>query len=179
MTKYQLTCGCGKSVSVDAGQAGEQVTCQCGASLEVPPLRKLRHLPVAAQDVNRRASSWSARRGIIAACLILATALAAVTLWNRVTEPKLAPFSPVVRQQVVEEGLSKLTPAEAWHLWVSRYRPLAEQGIVEFEHPHAAAIDQEVSKRRFFQRTLLAVAATFAAVAALAALWPRSASRRG
>ena len=47
MTKYLLTCECGKTVTVDIGQAGEQVACQCGAKLDVPPLRKLRHLPAA------------------------------------------------------------------------------------------------------------------------------------
>jgi hypothetical protein len=179
MTKYLLTCDCGKAVTVEVGQAGEAVTCRCGATLDVPPLRKLRHLPAAPEAVSRRTPTWNARRGIIAACLILATVLAGVSLGNRITEPSVAPFSADVRQQVVAERLKRMTPAEAWQLWVGLYRPLAEQGIAEFQHPHAAAIEQEVAKRRFFQSTLLGVAAAFAAVAVVAALWPRSASRRG
>ena len=54
MTKYLLTCECGKTVPVEVGQAGEQVACQCGAKLDVPPLRKLRHLPVATETLERQ-----------------------------------------------------------------------------------------------------------------------------
>ena len=54
MTKYALTCECGNTLSVEIGQAGEQVICQCGAKLDVPPLRKLRHLPVVTETIERQ-----------------------------------------------------------------------------------------------------------------------------
>ena len=180
MTKYLLTCHCGANVPVEIGQAGERVVCQCGATLEAPPLRKMRHLPVApAAGASAGLSpAWSPRKGIVTACLVLAAVLAVMALWSWITEPVIAPFSAAGRQQAVEEGLKTMTPEQSWHLWVERYKPLAEQGFTEFEHPHAAAIEQQIAKQRFFQRMLLAAAGVFVAVAALAAFWPRARTRR-
>ena len=42
-------------------------------------------------------------------------------------------------------------------------------GIQDLEHQHAAAIDEYVARQRFLQKTLLAIAGCFAAVAAIAA----------
>jgi hypothetical protein len=176
MTKYALTCECGNTLSVEVGQAGEEVACQCGAKIDVPPLRKLRHLPVVTETIERQMSSWNARQGIIATCLILGAGLALWALWSRWTEPYVAPFDAAVRRQMVDDGLKKMTPVEAWQVWIDRYRPMAEHGIQVLAHQHAAAIDEYVAKQRFLQKTLLAIAGCFAAVAAIAAAWPRSAA---
>ena len=173
MTKYVLTCECGNTVPVEIGQAGEQVACQCGAILDVPPLRKLRHLPVATEMPAQRGSAWNARHGIIAACLILATVPALWTLWSRVTEPRIAAFDPGIRQKMVEDDLERMTPVQTWNLWVDRYRPMAEHGFTRMEHPYAAVVEEQVARQRFLQWTLLAVAGAFAAVAVIAAIWPQ------
>jgi hypothetical protein len=165
-------------VTVDVGQAGERVVCQCGATIDVPPLRKLRHLPVAAPAVDRATSTWGARHGIVAACLILAAVAGLWALWSRLREPYVAPFDAEVRRQVVERGLEELTPAQAWQQWIEWFRPLAERGFSELEHPHQANIDRYVAKERFLQKTLLAIAGVFVAVAVVAALWPRAKTRR-
>ena len=164
---------------MEIGQAGEQVTCTCGAKVDVPPLRKLRHLPVVTESSEQQQTSWNARHGIIATCLILATGLALWALWSRWTEPYVAPFDPEVRQQLVDNSLERITPSQAWQVWIDRYRPLAERGFQEMEHQHAAAIDEYVVKQRFLQKTLLAIAGIFAVVAAIAAVWPRAAAERG
>jgi hypothetical protein len=49
---YQVPCGCGKSVAVNAGAAGSRVTCGCGRAVEVPSLRELRRLGGEADTVN-------------------------------------------------------------------------------------------------------------------------------
>jgi hypothetical protein len=178
MTSYLLTCECGKSVSVEIGQAGERVNCQCGRALDVPPLRKLRHLPVAAAELERSSSTWSPRYGIIAACLILATALAIWALWSRLTELRVEPFDANVHQQAVDRYLETITPAEGWRRWVEWYRPLAERGFTEMQHPDAAHIELHVGEQRFLQMMLLAVGGVFVAVAVIAAVWPGEKTRR-
>jgi hypothetical protein len=181
MTKYALTCECGNVLPVEVGQAGEQVACVCGTKVDVPPLRKLRHLPVVTETLEQAPSTWNARRGIIAACLILATCLALWALWSRWTEPFIAPFDPAVYQQRVDVSLERMTPLQGWQTWIERYRPLAERGFQELEHQHQAAVEAEVVRQRFLQKMLLGVAGCFGLVAVIAAIWPRGAAapRRG
>jgi hypothetical protein len=179
MTKYALTCDCGNVLPVEIGQAGEVVVCQCGVKLDVPPLRKLRHLPVVTESTGQRTSTWNARHGIIATCLILATGLALWALWSRWTEPFVEPFDPVARRQLVDHNLERMTPLQGWQIWIERYRPLAESGFQEMEHQHAVTIDEYVSKQRFLQRALLSMAASFALVAVITAVWPRAAAQKG
>ena len=44
VSKYLLPCSCGRSVTVEASQAGRQVHCDCGISLEVPTMLELARL---------------------------------------------------------------------------------------------------------------------------------------
>lgn len=178
MSKYLLPCACGQNVPVDIGQAGREVVCTCGATMEVPPLRKLRHLPAAVAAAERPTSTWNSRSGTVTALLVLASLPAAWAIWSRLSEPTIEPFDAAVRRQVVDEGLDKLTPFAAWELWVARYRPLAESGFAVLEHPHTAQIEQFVTKQRFLQKVLLAVAGILAGTAAVAALWPNAVQRR-
>lgn len=145
--------------------------------LEVPPLRKLRHLPVAPVPVEESAS-WNARRGIVAALMILAAIPALIALWSRINEPKVATFEPATYTRNVEERLKTISPLQAWQLWVQHYRPMSERGFFQLVDPHTAAIEQEVSKRRFLQSTLLATAVVLGACAAIAVFWPRGQTRR-
>jgi hypothetical protein len=176
MAKYLLTCGCGATMPVDMGQAGERIHCQCGATLEVPPLRRLRHQPLAPVPAAKSAA-WSARRGFVAALLILATVLGIAALWSRITEPAVQEFDPIVRSSGVEEGLKTMTPLEAWQLWVEYYRPMGERGFSKFLNRDAPIIEQQIAERRFLQRTLLATAAAFIALAGIIALWPHKTGR--
>lgn len=179
MSKSLLTCGCGNNVSVDVGQAGGRVACpSCGAQLDVPPLRKLRHLPTVAPESRPVRSTWSARQGVATAALILAAVLIAIALWSRFNEPTAQPFDPAARRQAVDRGLESITPVEGWHMWVDLYRPLAERGFAVIEDPHKPAIEQYVARQRFFQKILLIVAAGCLAIALAAALWPRPTPRR-
>jgi hypothetical protein len=178
LSKYLLTCGCGKTVPVEIGQAGGHVACSCGAQLDVPPLRKLRHLPVAATERDHPASAWSARKGIIACGLILAGLLAAATLWSRFSEPSIPPFDPAGYQRMWDERLKSMTPVDGWRTWIEYVRPIAERGFAVFEYRDAAAVQEEVAGKRFFQKMMLILAAACAAMAVTAALWPRSNERR-
>jgi hypothetical protein len=174
MSKYLLTCECGKKIPVDVGQAGGRVACSCGAELDVPALRNLRNLPLAQPEAVRSRAPWNASKGFAAAGLIVAALLAGYALWDRFTEPTVPKFDPVNRTNAVNEGLEKMTPIEAWQLWVQVYQPLAKSGFAVFEHPHAAAIEQDIAHRRVVQTSLFILAAICAALALTAALWSRT-----
>ena len=179
MSKYLLPCSCGKNVPVEIGQAGGQIACPaCGGQLDVPPLRKLRHLPAAAAETASVPTTWGARQGVATASLILAAILIAIALWSRFTEPTVAEFDPQARLVAVDRGLEQMTPVEGWQMWIDLYRPMAERGFAIIEDPHKPAIEQYVAQRRFFQKTLLAAAAVLLAIALAAALWPRATTRR-
>jgi hypothetical protein len=178
MSKYLLICGCGNAVPVEIGQSGGQTACPaCGAPLEVPPLRKLRHLPVAAAETKSVRATWGARQGIVTASFVLAAILAAIAAWSRFTEPTVRQFDPNARLEAVDQGLDQMTPLEGWQLWIELYRPLAERGFAIIEDPHKPAIERHVAQQRFLQKTLLAAAAVFLAIALAAALWPRTTTR--
>jgi hypothetical protein len=42
--RYSLVCSCGRSLSVEASQAGTSVACHCGSQVPVPSISKLREL---------------------------------------------------------------------------------------------------------------------------------------
>jgi len=172
MSRYLLTCGCGTGAPVEVGQAGGQVDCPaCGAKLDVPPLRKLRHLPVSAAVAADQPAIWSARQGVATAGLILASVLACIALWNRLTEPTVPEFDPAARLESVDRALDAMTPDQGWQMWIELYRPMAERGFANIEDPHKQAIEQHIAKRRFFQKTLLIAAAICAAIAITVAVW--------
>ena len=180
MTSYLLTCSCGTAVPVEVGQAGGQIACpSCGAQLDVPPLRKLRHLPPAAPKTTTAPSTWNARQGVATAGLILAAILVTVALWSRYSEPTVPEFDPAARLQSVDSALETMTPVQGWQMWVELYRPMAERGFAIIEDPHKPAIEHYIARKRFFQKTLLVAAAICAAVALTAIVWPRPTPRRG
>jgi hypothetical protein len=171
MSTYLLTCQCGKTIPVEVGQAGERVACECGNEVEVPTLRKLRHMPVAKPQAGDERAAWNAKKGVAAAGLIFAGLLAGYALWNRVNEPAVPQFDPDYRSKAVDQGLEKMTPLDSWKLWVEVYQPLAKSGFAVFEHPHQAAIDQQIAQHRILQTTLLIIAGVCVAVAIAAAFW--------
>ena len=177
MSKYLLTCECGKKIPVDVGQAGGSVTCSCGAQLDVPALRNLRNLPLAQPEAARSRTPWNASKGFTAAGLIVAGLLAAFALWNRFTEPAAPKFDPLRQTRAVNDVLEKISPTDAWMMWVNVYQPMAKRGFGVYQHPHAEAIEQHIARRRTLQTTLLILAAVCAATALTAAFWPRTKPR--
>ena len=176
MAQYLLSCDCGNSLKVGAGQAGGQIVCSCGRELEVPTLRKLRHLPPAAAEPAATGAGWNAGKGVAAVVLIVAGLLAVLTLANRLTEPVVPMFDASVQSQYaegIERGLSGLTPVQAWEAWLFQYRPLGQSGFAVLESHNAAAIRDQIARRRFLQSVLLSVAGALAAVAIVIAVWSR------
>jgi hypothetical protein len=56
---YLVTCACGHDLRVADSQAGAIVVCPaCGASLELPSLSQMRHMPIVAGLVEEPSSIW-------------------------------------------------------------------------------------------------------------------------
>ncbi len=179
MSRYLLTCTCGRTLPVEIGQAGGKLACACGATLDVPPLRNLRHLPVEpSREPLRAASNWGARQQIIAVVSIFGAVLVSYGLWNWLTEPVLPIFDPAMRTKVMEKGINDLTPAKAWRMSVEVYRPLAETGFSEFEHPATPQIRNMIADRRFINKLLAIPAALCLLIGLAAALWPHTVPAR-
>lgn len=181
MARYLLTCECGATVPVEARHAGAQVECNCGRTLDVPPLRALRHLPTEAAPASSTSSApvtWGVGQGIATVCLLAALVLGAAAAWSRWGEPSLPEFDATAYTGNVEQNIDALTPVQAWQLWVDVYKPLAEVGFVEMKHPYEDAIRAEIERRRFFQTMTLILAGVFGAFGLTAAFWPRGKTRR-
>jgi hypothetical protein len=168
MAKYLVTCECGRQLAVEAGQAGETLRCDCGATIAVPTLRQLRELPIEGEEPVARTRTWEARHGAMTVLLIVAVAslaVAAVKWRNRPAEPV---FNPVSWTDHTDRGISELTPVAAWRAYYEAYRPLAAMGFVEFEHPAAQTIEQDIDSRRWMRNVLLSVAViAFVAILAI------------
>ena len=179
MSRYLLTCTCGRTLPVEIGQAGGKLACACGATLDVPPLRNLRHLPVEpSREPPRAASNWGARQRIITLASLFVAIFVGYGLWSWLTEPTPPIFDPVRTAKIIEKNINELTPAKAWRRSVEVYRPLAEQGFSEFEHPATAGIRATITQRRLVSK-LLAIPAALCLLIALAALfWPHPAPAR-
>jgi hypothetical protein len=175
MSKYLVECSCGTKLPVEIGQAGGRITCTCGNLVDVPTLRKLRHLEMETTVEERPVSTWSARKGVITACLILVGALTIINTWSWYTQPEMPVFDPVAYQRdVIGQRLKTLTPTQSWQLWIEYYKPMAQRGFSNLEFANRALIERIIAERQSFRRTLWIVVgiALFVAVAAL--LWPKS-----
>jgi hypothetical protein len=175
MSKYLVECSCGNKLPVEIGQAGGRITCTCGNLVDVPPLRKLRHLQPDTAVAQRPTSTWSARKGVITASLVVAGVLTIVNAWSWSTQPEVPVFDPVAYQrEVVEPRLKAITPTQSWQMWIEYYRPLAERGFAQLELANRGQIERIVAERQSLRRTLWILVAIAAAVAAAAAFWPKA-----
>jgi hypothetical protein len=113
---YLLPCtACGSKIPVSTGQAGQSLRCgTCGAEFEVPSIRELRSLQVAA-NAPTAAPAWERRQGLIfLGGAIALLALAGVALLE-VLKPALIDVSAVigeVNSAAVTDEIKSVTPDE-------------------------------------------------------------------
>jgi hypothetical protein len=105
---YRMNCpNCGVGHRVVPAQAGQVLVCACGQQITLPPLREVRTLPPAEDDLPAQTTSpaaWDIPKMIrlIGIFVVLAGMALAAVFW--VTWPR--PF-PVKR----------MTPVQTWDLW--------------------------------------------------------------
>jgi hypothetical protein len=148
-TRYLLPCRCGRKITVETSQAGQQICCQCGVTQEVPTLRKIVALEsVEAEADSTNATTWGTKQKIAllaAAVLVIAVALMAVMVIQRPTLPRrpdLQTLSPLESLKLWEQLLvgpdtSRLPPQQeyraeiaGWWRWVALDGALAMAGLI-------------------------------------------------
>jgi hypothetical protein len=177
MAKYLLTCTCGRNVEVEQRQAGGRVTCSCGTSLEVPPLRKLLHLPSAKLEEEAGSAAWSPRNAVIAAALIGAMVTGGAAAYTWATMPALVQYDAELHRQDVDRSLDQMTPLSAWLQWISYYSWLDESGFSEFRPHNADAIEAERGRDQRLVQILGGIAGFGLLAAVIVALVPATAKR--
>jgi hypothetical protein len=148
-TRYLLPCRCGRKITVETSQAGQQIRCQCGVNQEVPTLRKISALEsVEPESDSSNATTWGTKQKIVllaAAVLVIALALMALLVIERPTLPSppdpqtLRPLESLKlwEQLLAGPDISRLPPqlmyrAEiaGWWRWVALDGALAMAGLI-------------------------------------------------
>jgi hypothetical protein len=169
MAKYLLTCACGENVVLEDAQAGGRTTCGCGKTIEIPTLRKLRHLPPAPGDAVDRSQAWSARQGVFSAAIICGIFAAAIGSYFWWTVPQPLEFDPVHRAQYVDQQIAAMTPLDAWQVWIANYRNLGQAGFDEYQSQNIPLILQVQQRHRLFYAPAFTIA-ILALICALVAI---------
>jgi hypothetical protein len=90
MTKYLLSCACGKSTPIELAQAGETITCDCGAQMAAPTMRGLKTLPVVPDAMPaRQGRAWGPGQGLSFLGVAVSLAGLAVLVYFYATQPSL------------------------------------------------------------------------------------------
>ena len=159
---YLLPCTCGQKIPVEATRAGQEVVCQCGRRLEVPTMRKLRHLERAAPPERGRTPSqaWGARQAVILVGSLVILAAMITAAWFYTMRPKMKP-------------IEELTFADTWIIWERDLHP----GI-DFTSPSERGY---LEVRKAYHRWMSVVAAFFVlgvGIVVVGLLMPKRGPRR-
>lgn len=123
--RYLVTCRCGATVAVTAGQAGQEVPCQCGLSVTIPLLRELRALPQAAESAKagpvrpQSAAPGGTVRGRIIYAGFLATVLASLLggLLLYARSQIAVEWSQELQSQADSEVIDRMNADEIFQAW--------------------------------------------------------------
>ena len=125
MSDYQLPCECGRVVTVSTSQAGDQIDCSCGITLEVPNLRGMRQLKVAAppdtaekRDI-RETRTWSRTQGVVFAigmfCAVVGAGMSGI-LWKFRSEIKTS-IPEEYRPGAADAQIDQMSADQSFGLW--------------------------------------------------------------
>lgn len=152
--QFLLDCPCGKQVQVTRSQAGSRVECACGKSLEVPPLRKLVHLPPVDNIVAAEGPIWNLNRGLIFLGAVIALPALAFCAFLYYSLPQLS-------ESNIERYVNEISPVESWVLW-----RFYEDGMPKQPSPHTQAMLKGIDDTWRHIKLALIVAAIGVAIAA-------------
>ena len=120
--KYLLPCSCGKTVTVDVGQAGQSLRCECGRKLEVPTMRAIRQLEPL-RDVqlrqSRRKKPWSLTQGaVFASGLAIMVAGLATAAYFQIGRSRLQTEAvPWDNLELALKNIDNMNIDQAFQLW--------------------------------------------------------------
>ena len=141
---YLLPCSCGRELSVQPPQAGEQIRCTCGASLQVPTMLEMKQLvpvPDEAEPLGQRpAAAWGARQGMFfGGVVVLAVSL---VLGIVVVATRPVPPEKIVDPGFIRQETQKLTPMQAWRIWGTLRTAGLDRSIGEARRQYAERVLQ-------------------------------------
>jgi hypothetical protein len=116
--KYLLPCPCGKSLHVDASQAGSTIPCVCGKELEVPTLRGLRELAEVEVDEAGQRPAWSVAQGatFTAGLAVLVLGIGLV-IYSYPRMRSVQQMAEVDEHKIYNEEVANLSPSELLDAW--------------------------------------------------------------
>lgn len=179
MTKqqYLLACECGANHTVERSQAGQTIECECGKAVEVPSIRGLAALPVAAPSEAAVAAAaaappttWSPLRGLMfTGGLIVGVISAGVLIWSLMGISALGEYTIDRTPEVldmVKQDVDQFDLEQTYAEWLD----LRDQGLGETFTPGWTAAQDFVGtlKTRATIAGILLVVAIAAFVGSLA-----------
>lgn len=160
MTLHILTCECGRSVPVGAGQAGSEMPCPgCGKRLQIPKLRDLQALPLSPHaGPMRRSPRWGVPEAVLVAGIATSVVCLAVGSWLA------QPASTGVDAATIREAISHAPPSDLYKAVKSYEQTGIDRGATSDE-----ARVLRLSRKRAALAAGLTLVAGVAAVAAIGA----------
>ena len=185
---YLLPCSCGKKITIQKSQAGQEVPCECGKTLQVPTLRGLSELELVQDSASAsgqktksqsESRSWNPGRGIPAAITlflsVLFLAIAGYYAYGRYQLITYLRADYTVEDQV-RDGTAKideLSPADLWQ----QYRGMRDLSLQHVEMPEFYIYYlMRIEYEKMLQYCLIGAAATFLIGMAII-YWPQGKNR--
>jgi hypothetical protein len=148
MTKYLLSCSCGKSNPIELAQAGETINCQCGAMIVAPTMRGIKALPIVADEAPvRRARAWGPGQGLSFLGIVVSLAGLATLGYCYGTQPKLD-------LDKIPPQFESITLIDSWRVW-----ELFQRGLPGLPTPETMQIVKGAQGRQQLFTTGCVVAA--------------------
>ncbi|MCC9606881.1 hypothetical protein LOC68_15645 [Blastopirellula sp. JC732] len=131
MLKYLLTTDDGEQVVVTPTQAGEMIQTPSGRTVEVPPLREMRTLPLYEEDSRSQSTGsrgeWNRAAGLLFAVgfviMLIGLAYGSYVMMN---VPEAVEVEPLPKELVVSE-FQKLPASESLDMW----KEFSEKGYLD------------------------------------------------
>ncbi|MDA1051964.1 MAG: hypothetical protein O3C40_15975 [Planctomycetota bacterium] len=173
MSKYLLPCECGKRITVDLSQAGQQIACECGQLLEIPTLRGVRELEPVQQTTSsaRQSAEWDSSRGMVfAGSLILFVIGAAVSYFAYAGFSRFGYAglrdAPNITHEVERESFDKAIDDMSLDETYEAWRAIREHGL----GPRGQNVYVNIRSFRAGQQRLLTIGIVLCVVGMLGAI---------
>jgi hypothetical protein len=157
--KYLLPCACGRPITIDVSQAGQQVACDdCGQSQEVPTMRAIRALAPAKEENavarQRERPDWSQLQGLLfgSGALVIFVSCCLAAYFGYLVSQIDTREPPHPTEQQVDASLKELPVDQAYDL----YSEWKQSGLGSQRTP-AYLLNRQTS-RYFVRLTLISLA---------------------
>jgi hypothetical protein len=138
-TDYLLPCTCGRTHRISSRQAGEKLACPCGISLDVPTMRGMNDLELAAPAAATRQRSWSLAQGFMFLGLVMVGAGMTAGLWY-----SLVAMPTPQEAEISQAEIDKMPMAELRAYW-----SLFQQGINALAPPDRSRLEVLVHQQYY------------------------------